>query len=288
MYSTPNLLTILFVFSLQVSISSSSVVLNYRKNRFLNLGLPGLMYIGALAVKASVKVFQVNPYWSLLFCIFFGGLANIIFIFIYSRRDEKGYPYWMTLIASVLLYCFLHLSGWGVYSILREKFTTSWIMSINLKDYDFILFNIPGVIIVSTAWLLFHTLFHHALRPAIHSDKVPSKWRLLVYFLAGASACSSGALYGIWFNVGSTSILLLFLVTASSLFAGFRNSTDCITGSFIVTGSMIWLTNHAQSIIGSWVGEYRFITPLLFSLVSLPLFPHGVIGSILSFLSYRD
>ncbi|MBD3171730.1 hypothetical protein GF326_04605 [Candidatus Bathyarchaeota archaeon] len=284
----PALLTVLLVYSLQVSIASSSVVLNYRKNRFLNLALPGYMYVGALAVKAAVKIFHINPYWSLLFCVFLGGLGNVLLNKLHHWSDMKGYPYWVRSLGSIVTYLILHMTGWLVFSYLRSTYTTYWVMCINLKDYDFILFNTPGVIIVSTAWLLFHTLFHHALRPAIRSDKVPRKWSLLVYFLAGASACSSGALYGIWFNVGSTSILLLLLVTASSLFAGFRNSTDCITGSFIVTVSMIWLTNHAQSIIGSWVGEYQLVIPLLFSLVSIPLFPHGVIGSMLSFLSYRD
>ncbi len=284
MYPAPDHLSIVFVYGALISIAASSMSLNYRKNGVLNLSLPGLMYVGALVSSALVRVFQMSPYWGLLFCVFFGGFVNLLLnnmFGVLSKRDS----FMLVTLASFIGYLVLHGGGWFVFSSIRSL-SAYYLMIPHLMDYDFTLFNIPGVLLITTAWLVFQTIIHYIIEPAV-TTKISNRWNTLVYFLAGASACTAGVLFSVWFHVGMTSTLLVLIVVGVSLFSGLSGIREPVFGGLFLSWLLIWLTQLTQSSIGAWTGDYQFIVPCLYILVSIPFFPDGILGSLLKKLSYK-
>ena len=65
---------------------------------------------------------------------------------------------------------------------------------------------------------------------------------------------------------------------AGSLLGGFTNIYGAVIGGATVGLSEIMLTTWGQAWIGTWVGEYRPLVPMLFLVVVLLFEPEGLDG----------
>lgn len=285
MYPQPDYLSIVFVYGALMSIAAGSVSLNYRKNGVLNLGLPGLMFLGAMVSSLLVRAYEMSPYWGLLFGILVGGFGNLLLNKLYGGLRERD-SFLLVTAVSLIAYLVLHGLSALVYNGVRSS-TESYLVVPNLITHDFTMFNLPGVMIITAAWLIFQTITNYIIEPAVKTNE-SSKWNLLVYFLAGASATCAGVLFPIWFQAGSMIAMIFLMVVGVSLFSGLRGLREPVFGGIFLSWLMIWLTGIAQSTLGDWTGDYQFIIPCLYILISIPVFPNGIIGSILRKLRYKD
>ena len=175
----PEYYLVLFLMGVIYSISSGSISLNYRKNGVLNFALVGITYFGVVITGIIGKLYGFNPYWSLPICIFLGGLGNFAINIGYLdmiRRRLSGYV--ITGI-SLLAMGGLYLLSRILWTFFHAQFNNP-ILPPFLVDADFTLFNIAGVLIISTATLVFSNLFQYALKPVIDEETRPfSKWDIV-------------------------------------------------------------------------------------------------------------
>ena len=154
-----------------------------------------------------------------------------------------------------------------------------------LKDKDFTLFTVPGVIIIGIATLLLSALLQFVLSPVV--DDGPrgfDKWDASIYVLSGASACLVGALYPFWFT--GTWQVLLVTPLAGVIVGGVEKKMNPFLGGLFTASFTVWLTSLGRDVVGLWVTENPYMVALALMLLSFPLFPRGIVGSIRRIVEY--
>jgi hypothetical protein len=272
-----------FLNGVLVASTTGAMGLNHRKNGVINLGVVGLMYFGNAISSTLAITLEMNPYWSIPLCIFAGVIVNIVlnigYIDLLRRLKSTNLVSFASIFSFVALYLFGNGFKLNFFSI------TGYIsMTVYLRLHDFSLFTVPGVLVIGTALVLFSTLFQIILGPV--TDDGPrgfDKWDMVVYALSGAAACISGALYPFWFSGPSYFILVVCL--AGALVGGFEKKLNSIIGGFLSAALITWATS--QLFLGMWISRRPSILGLVLILVSLPLYPRGLIGSIRRVLEYN-
>ena len=268
----------IFLNGVLFSTASGSIGLNYRKNGVINAGLAGLMYLGGIFSSTFTRLFSLNPYWSVPICILFGGFVNIalnIGYIVLLRRFQS--PKIVSLV-SLASFGVLYLIGRGLYWYFLNP--GGFILMISfLQDKDFTLFTAPGVIIIGTATLLFSFLLQSVLSPVV--DGGPrgfNIWDIAIYALSGASACLVGALYPFWFS--GTWQILLITPLAGVFVGGVEKKLNPFLGGQFTASFALWFTSLGRDVVGLWITENPYIVALVFLLISVPLYPRGIVGSI--------
>ena len=148
------------------STASGSIGLNYRKNGVINAGLAGLMYLGGVFSITFTRLLSLNPYWSVPVCVIIGGLVNIALNIGYIDLLRRlQYPKIVSL-GSLASFGVLYLMGRGLFWYLINQGDSILMISL-LKDKDFTLFTVPGVIIIGITTLLLSALLQFVLSPVV-------------------------------------------------------------------------------------------------------------------------
>ncbi len=274
----------IFLNAVLFSTASGSIGLNYRKNRVINAGLAGLMFLGGTFSSIITRLLSLNPYWSVPVCILVGGLVNIalnIGYIVLLRRFQS--PKTVSLV-SLVSFGVLYLIGQGLLWYLLNQGGSILMISF-LQDKDFTLFTAPGVIIIGTATLLFSFLLQFVLSPVV--DGGPrgfDKWDIAIYALSGASACLVGALYPFWFT--GTWRILLIIPLVGVMVGGLDKKLNPFIGGFLTASLTIWVPSMGRDLVGVWITENPFIVALVLLLISVPLYPRGIVGSIRRIVEY--
>ena len=109
----------------------------------------------------------------------------------------------------------------------------------------------------------------------INTEKI----QVFSWFLTGGLACLAGAMIPMWFmSTPQTGAALITSIMAGSLLGGFTNIYGAVIGGATVGLSEIMLTTWGQAWIGTWVGEYRPLVPMLFLIGVLLFEPEGLDG----------
>ena len=140
------------------------------------------------------------------------------------------------------------------------------------------MFTAPGVIIIGTVTLLLSTLLQFILSPVI--DAGPrgfDKWDVAVYALSGATACLIGALYPFWFH--RTWQIMLITPLAGVMVGGLEKKMNPFIGGLFTASFTVWFTSLGQDVVGSWITENPYMVAVVLLLISIPLYPRGVVGS---------
>ena len=99
------------------------------------------------------------------------------------------------------------------------------------------------------------------------------------WVLTGGLACLAGAMIPMWFmSTLQTGAALITSIMAGSLLGGFTNIYGAVILGAPVGLSDIMLTTWGQAWIGTWVGEYRPLVPMLFLVAVLLIEPEGLDG----------
>ncbi len=110
------------------------------------------------------------------------------------------------------------------------------------------------------------------------------KWDALIYALSGASACLVGALYPFWFT--GTWQVLLVTPLAGVIVGGVEKKLNPFLGGLFTASFTVWLTSLGRDVVGLWITENPYMVALGLLLLSFPLFPRGIVGSIRRVVEY--
>ena len=263
---------------------SGSIGLNYRKNGVINAGLAGLMYLGGVFSITFTRLLSLDPYWSVPVCVIVGGLVNVALNIGYINLLRRLQSPKIVSLVSLSSFGVLYLMGRGLFWYLINQGGSILMISL-LKDKDFTLFIVPGVIIIGITTLLFSALLQFVLIPVV--DDGPrgfDKWDALIYALSGASACLVGALYPFWFTW--TWQVLLVTPLAGVIVGGVEKKLNPFLGDLFTASFTVWLTSLGRDVVGLWITENPYMVALGLLLLSFRLFPRGIVGSILRVVEY--
>lgn len=267
----------IFLNGVLISTASGSIGLNYRKNGVINVGLAGLMYLGGTFSSTFTRVLSLNPYWSLPVSILFGGFVNLALNIGYLDLLRRYQSPKIVSLVSLASFGALYLMGRGLFWYFinqRESIPTESL----LKANDFTLFTVPGVIIIGTATLLLSALLQFVLSPVVDAGpREFDKWDAAVYALSGASACLVGVLYPFWFPM--TWQILLITPLAGVIMGGLEKKLNPFIGGLFTASFTVWFTSLGRDVVGLWITENPYMVALVLLLISVPLYPRGVIGS---------
>lgn len=272
----------IFLSGVLFSSASGAIGLNHRKNGVLNLGLIGLMYLGSMVSSILSTRYELNPYWSIPIGILAGALLNIGLNYAYIDLLRRFKSPIKVSIGTIVPFIVLYLVGNG-FSLNFFSVTGYIPMTYSLRLHDFTLFTAPGVLIVGGALFLFSTIIQMIIGPV--SDEGPrgfDKWDMFVYALSGVTACLSGALYPFWFS--GPAYLPPVISLGGALLGGFEKRLNPLIGGFLAAAIITGTTS--QQFLGIWISERPALIGLALILLSLPLYPRGVIGSVRRVLEY--
>jgi hypothetical protein len=268
----------IFLNAVLFSTASGSIGLNYRKNGVINAGLAGLMYLGGTFSSTFTRLLSLNPYWSVPVCILVGGFVNIALNIWYLDLLRRYRSPKIVSLVSLASFGALYLIGRGLFWYFLNQ-RGSLLMISFLLDKDFTLFTAPGVIIIGTATLLFYAFLQFVLNPVV--DGGPrgfNKWDIAIYALSGATVCLVGALYPFWFT--GTWQILLITPLAGFMVGGMEKTLNPFLGGLFTASFTVWFTSLGRDVVGLWTTENPYMVSLGLLLISIPLYPRGIVGSI--------
>lgn len=268
---------------LLVATVCGSIGMNYRKNEVFNLGLAGLTYLGSSISLILTEIMQINLYWSIPLCIFFGSLLNVGlnygYILIRKNNSNRELMLGATVSTCLGLIVFSDLG----YSLIKNV-VNPFVIGV---AQDFTLFNLAGVFILGPVVFLFSLLLQFILNPVVDDrESNPfDKWDLLIYSLAGSFACLIGVFYPLWDNVISPSVLVQVII-AGSLIGGLDKKLNPYIGGFL--SGFLWMFLPLQSFFfGGLAMMYNQALPVALGVSAILFFPRGLVGKLRSIIEYE-
>jgi branched-chain amino acid transport system permease protein len=188
----------------------------------------------------------------------------------------------------------------GIFGIYSDYLQSHYGI-VDSKNYfrllaDFSLLGLPGVFyvapislaLITIALFLFltQTKFGVAMRASVEN---PSLARVLgidverayvfAWFLAGGFGATAGSFSALWLQGGTTvGSELIVEIFAASVLGGLGSIYGAALGGLIIGASEILLTQAGIAVFGSWISIYQKGFPLLIMVITLLLFPRGLVS----------
>ena len=292
----PAIWTAALVFASELTLLSIGFTLTYMTAKIPNFAHGTYAGLGIYVSYTMSKILGFSPYMGFPVAFLIGGVFSVIvYKLVIGALVNMGGGAIVLTISTLAIQIFL-TAIIQVYAFwLRETYHT-YAMNFLLKEYDFTYAGFPGIFIMSIAlsigsvaalrYLLTRTKMGIAMRATAEDPELASvlginteRMQVFSWFLTGGLACLAGAMIPLWFqSTPQTGSALITSIMAGSLLGGFTNIYGAVIGGAIVGLSEIILTYWGQSLIGTWVGEYRPILPMLFLVAVLLIEPEGLEG----------
>jgi branched-chain amino acid transport system permease protein len=292
----PAIWTAALVFASELTLLSIGFTLTYMTAKLPNFAHGTYAGIGIYVSYTITKILGLSPYMGFPLAFLIGGVFSIIIYKVVIEALQKMGGGTIVLTISTLAIQIGLTALIQIYAYwLREKYHT-YTMNFLLKEADFRYAGFPGIFIVSISlsigsvialrYLLTKTRMGIAMRATAEDPELASvlginteKIQVFSWFLTGGLACLAGAMIPLWFmSTPQTGAALITSIMAGSLLGGFTNIYGAVIGGATVGLSEIMLTTWGQTLIGTWVGEYRPLVPMLFLVVVLLFEPEGLDG----------
>ena len=288
------LLVSALIYSSLLSLLCVGYTLTYLTARVPNFAHGTMAVIGMYVSFTAARIWKVNPYYTLPLASLFVALVSLaIYVLVLETMQRFGVS--MISISIATIACEIIIIA--IMSIYAE-----WVLSTHkvisrgfmLREFDFVIFNLPGVLIVSMAILiglvtilhimLNKTIFGISLRAVVEDPSLALaqgvNTTLIIrasWVFTGCLAGLAGALLPIWFvgDVDMGSIVLVSIM-AGSILGGLSNIYGAIIGGEIVGLMEILGTYFIASRIGSWIMPYRLVIPLAIMSITLLIIPGGI------------
>ena len=296
MVMLPAIWTAALVFASELTLLSIGFTLTYMTAKLPNFAHGTYAGIGIYVSYTITKILGLSPYMGFPLAFLLGGLFSVIIYKVVIETLQKMGGGTIVLTISTLAIQIGLTALIQIYAYwLREVFHT-YTMNFLLKEADFSFAGFPGIFIVSISlsigsvialrYLLTRTRMGVAMRATAEDPELASvlginteKIQVFSWFLTGGLACLAGAMIPMWFmSTPQTGAALITSIMAGSLLGGFTNIYGAVIGGATVGLSEIMLTTWGQAWIGTWVGEYRPLGPMLFLIVVLLFEPEGLDG----------
>ncbi len=263
---------------------------NFAHGTFAGIGIYTTFWV------ARIK--HMNAYLSPPLAFILGGIvgASVFIVVIQTLRKYKATPISLTI--STIALNIIMVALLNIYADYVREATEETIFSrgFQFRRFDFRLFNLPGVLIVTTILIvslviLLHlmltkTKFGIALRATVENSDLATMMGVNVdrvsafsWFLTGGLASLSGSFLPLWFqgNPG-TGNLLMTSVFAASILGGINSIYGAMIGGYILGLSEILITSLLTKYVSGGLAAYRMLIPLTILSVSLLIAPTGIMG----------
>ncbi len=273
------------------------LTLTYLTTKVPNFAYGSFVTIGSYTSFSVFRIDHVDPYFAAPIAFFLGGLVSVAMYLGVLRTLARRGSSLVALMISTLAIDIAFVGIFGIYS----DYLTSHYGIVDSKNFfrllaDFSLFGLPGVFyiapislaMITIALFLFLTTtkFGVAMRASVEN---PSLARVLgidverayvfAWFLAGGFAATAGSFSTLWLQGGTTvGSELIVEIFAASVLGGLASIYGAALGGLIIGASEILLTQAGIAVFGSWISIYQKGFPLLIMVITLLLFPHGLVS----------
>jgi branched-chain amino acid transport system permease protein len=284
------------IFSSLLTLLSVGLTLTYVTTNVSNFAHGAYAAIGAYVTFTTVRLYNGNPYFSLIIAVCMGCVIGIIqYLLIFRPLIRKGTTNVGLMVATIAI----ELVLLSILNIYADYITESYKIKSRyflLTGYDIQIADERGILFISliamilTASLLYlvltRTKFGIAMRAAIEDPSLASvvginvdRVYLVSWAVSGSLGCLSGALLPLWTpGFPEMSAQLIVSVFAASIIGGLNNIFGAVIGGLILGLSEILGTNALASIFGSQVIPYRPLIPLIAIVITLLLAPRGILS----------
>src|SRR2546422_10400858 len=295
--SVPSYYLDTIVYASLFGLMAIGLTLTYLTTKVPNFAYGSFVTIGIYTSFTLFKLDQLDPYVSTLIAFLIGAVSSVgMYLGILRVLARRG-SYQIHLMIATLA---IDIAFLGVFGIFSDYLTSHFGIRDSKKFFrlraDFSLFGTPGVLFVApislaliTATLylfLNRTRFGIAMRASVES---PSLARVLgidverayvfAWFLAGGFAATAGSFSALWLQGGTTfGSGLIVEIFAASVLGGLASIYGAAVGGLIIGATEILLTQAGIAVFGSWISIYQKGFPLLIMVITLLLFPRGLVS----------
>jgi len=274
------------------------LTLTYLTTKVPNFAYGSFVTIGSYTSFSVFRIYHLDPYvFAAPLAFILGALVSVAMYLGVLRTLARRGSSLVALMISTLAIDIAFVGVFGIYS----DYLTSHYGIVDSKNFfrllaDFSLFGLPGVFYVAPISLgsitialfifLTQTKFGVAMRASVEN---PSLARVLgidverayvfAWFLAGGFAAMAGSFSALWLQGGTTvGSELIVEIFAASVLGGLASIYGAALGGLIIGASEILLTQAGIAVFGSWISIYQKGFPLLIMVITLLLFPRGLVS----------
>ena len=285
------------VYASELTLLSIGFTLTYITAKIPNFAHGTYAGVGIYLSFTFARVLKMSPYLGFPLAFLLGGIISIlIYIFVINVLTKMGGGAIVLTIATLAIQIFL-TAMINIYAYWARDVFTQYSTNFLLKEDDFEWLGFPGIFPVAIGisviavlvlhFLLSRTIIVVAMRATSEDAELSSvlgininQIQLFSWFLTGGLACLAGAMIPMWFQSSpTTGASIITSIMAGSLLGGFESIYGAIIGGFAVGLSEVLLTYVGTSLIGTWVGEYRPLVPMIFLVAVLLIEPRGLQGA---------
>lgn len=253
-----------------------------------NYSIGYIMTFGGYITTTLVRYLAVPPYWglptSLVIGMCFGYVSYLIIFRELIKRKRSPTMMFISTVGLGLIVSKLI----QIYTLLIIEIYQTYPVFGLIKEHDFRIGNSQGVAYVSTliALIVFILIrFSSKTKTGLaHKSKINnselaeiqgvniSKLDMIIWTLSGGLTFLAGSMWPLMFQTGwYYGPTLMLSIFATSQLSKNNDLSWCFIGAFLVGSAEVGLTTIGQGIIGVWVGEYRFMIPLIILVITLTI-----------------
>ena len=273
------------------------LTLTYLTTKVPNFAYGSFVTIGMYISFSVFRINHVDPYFSLPLAFVLGGLVSVgMYLGVLRMLARRG----SSLVALMISTLAIDIAFVGIFGIYSDYISSRYGLTDSKNFFrllaDFSYLGLPGVFyiapislaVITIALFVFltKTKFGVAMRASVEN---PSLARVLgidverayvfAWFLAGGFAAIAGSLASLWLQGGTTvGSALIVEIFAASVLGGLASIYGAALGGLIIGASEILLTQAAIGAFGAWISIYQKGFPLLIMVITLLLFPRGLVS----------
>nr|MBD3205805.1 hypothetical protein [Candidatus Bathyarchaeota archaeon] len=263
---------------------------------FPNFAHTSYAVIGSMASFYLTRFFNINPYDTWGFAALFGGFLGIILYLLIVRpiKCHGGYQD-ITLTLSFLVIALVIPSVASIFNYWARYYGQVPTRGYNLGFYDFNYRGIAGISIIAPATCVLLVIGLHyflgeskigiSLRATAEDEKLAAtlgintfRAHMVSWFISGALAALAGSIMTIrgGMGLGGPDDMIISIMSGSIL-GGTSNIYGAIIGGLFVALGQDILRNIAFTFFGLPVLKWQGLLPIFFLVLSMSLFPHGIL-----------
>ncbi|WP_456418697.1 branched-chain amino acid ABC transporter permease [Methanocaldococcus infernus] len=271
------------------------LTLTYITTNVPNFAQGSYAIVGSYVALTLLRLFGINPYFSLPILFIVGGFVGLITYLILKPLIKKGASVEILMIATlaidIILFGFIGayseiLSKIVGYPQLRFVFSNLDFSFLGLKGILFVSTGVLAILLISLYILLYKTKFGIALRASMENPSLAQtvginveETRLFSWVLSGALAGVAGGLLPYMQEiVPETGSFIIISIFAASIVGGLRNIAGALVGGYIIGMSESLLTYYLSQIFGNQFLVYGKVVSLVIMVLVLLLAPEGIMG----------
>jgi branched-chain amino acid transport system permease protein len=273
------------------------LTLTYLTTKVPNFAYGSFVTLGSYTSFSVFRIDHVDPYFAAPLAFILGGLVSVAMYLGVLRTLARRGSSLVALMISTLAIDIAFVGVFGIYS----DYLTSHYGIVDSKNFfrllaDFSLLGLPGVFFIAPMSLatitialflfLTRTRFGVAMRASVENPSLArtlginvERAYVFAWFLAGGFAATAGSFSALWLQGGTTvGSELIVEIFAASVLGGLASVYGAAFGGLIIGASEILLTQAGIAVLGSWISIYQKGFPLLIMVITLLLFPRGLVS----------